>query len=249
MFQFYLSSILCEKLFPKISFLFQNFGIFDGLITVGMCAADISKFQFFWPQNIFTTSLRKFNQSSIHSIAFLSYLMRNVTIKTKPTTQTNQTTMNFLLMLASLMALLVSVASDTTYPILGTTRTFYPSDEYTVTFSLTAFWPRSPPLAQPIMWLLFSGGYNTVAANSTTVRRAARYGVSQTYPVGTTTMKVVTAKMQVVAGYKYDMNVAVTFKGNKSCSMQNYVVWEMPTLTPTYQLMSKTAMTEIRCTK
>ena len=62
-------------------------------------------------------------------------------------------------------------------------------------------------------------------------------------------MKVVTAKMQVVAGYKYDMNVAVTFRGNKSCSMQNYVVWEMPTLTPTYELVSKTAMTAIRCTK
>jgi hypothetical protein len=62
-------------------------------------------------------------------------------------------------------------------------------------------------------------------------------------------MKVVTAKMQVVAGYKYDMNVAVTFKGNKSCSMQNYVVWQLPTLAPTYELVSKTAMTEIRCTK
>jgi hypothetical protein len=33
--------------------------------------------------------------------------------------------MNFLLMLASLMVLLVSVASDTTNPTLGTTRTFY----------------------------------------------------------------------------------------------------------------------------
>ena len=62
-------------------------------------------------------------------------------------------------------------------------------------------------------------------------------------------MKVVTARMQVVAGYKYDMNVAVTFRANKSCSMQNYVVWQMPTQTmATYQLMSKKALTAMRCT-
>ena len=110
------------------------------LITVGMCVADFSNFQFFWPQNIimdFTSQVQSvFN--SLNCFPFPSF-ERSHKIKTIPTTQTNRTTMNFLLMLASLMALLVSVASDTTYPILGMSRTFYPSDEYTVTCSLTAF--------------------------------------------------------------------------------------------------------------
>lgn len=61
-------------------------------------------------------------------------------------------------------------------------------------------------------------------------------------------MKVVTAKKQVVAGYQYDMNVAVTYRANKTCSMQNYVVWQLPTVTATYQLMSNKALTEMRCT-
>jgi hypothetical protein len=95
---------------------------------------------------------------------------------------------------------------------------------------------------------LFSGGYSTADINSVAVKKAARFGVSQTYPPGKTTHRTVTAKMQVVAGYKYDMNVAVTFIANRSCSMQNYVVWQMATATPTYQLVSKKAMTA-RCTK
>ena len=98
------------------------------------------------------------------------------------------------------------------------------------------------------MLLPYSGGYNTADPKSATVRKAAKFGISQTYQAGTTTFKILTAKMQVVAGYKYDMNVAVTFKGNKSCSMQNYVVWQLPTVTATYQLVSKTALTAMRCT-
>lgn len=81
------------------------------------------------------------------------------------------------------------------------------------------------------------------------MKKAARYGVSQTFPPGRTTHRIVKAKMQVVAGYKYDMNVAVTFIANRSCSMQNYVVWQMPTATPTYELVSNKAMTATRCTK
>ena len=88
--------------------------------------------------------------NSLNCFPFLSFEKRHK-IKTIPTTQTNRTTMNFLLMLASLMALLVSVASDTTYPILGMSRTFYPSDEIYCDVQFDCIWPRSPDLNQPIM--------------------------------------------------------------------------------------------------
>ena len=96
---------------------------------------------------------------------------------------------------------------------------------------------------------LLSGGWSTQDPKNIEVRKAARYAVSVSYPTGTISAKVVTAKSQVVSGYSYDLNVAVTFVGNKSCSMQNYVVWKVgdPKAPSPYKLVSKRALTSQLC--
>ena len=96
---------------------------------------------------------------------------------------------------------------------------------------------------------LLSGGWSTQDPKNIEVRKAARYAVSVSYPTGTISAKVVTAKSQVVSGYSYDLNVAVTFIGNKSCSMQNYVVWKVgdPKAPSPYKLVSKKALTSQLC--
>lgn len=96
---------------------------------------------------------------------------------------------------------------------------------------------------------LLSGGWSTQDPKNIEVRKAARYAVSVSYPTGTISAKVVTAKSQVVSGYSYDLNVAVTFIGNKSCSMQNYVVWKVgdPKAPSPYKLVSKRALTSQLC--
>lgn len=96
---------------------------------------------------------------------------------------------------------------------------------------------------------LLLGGWSTQDPKNIEVRKAARYAVSVSYPTGTISAKVVTAKSQVVSGYTYDLNVAVTFVGNKSCSMQNYVVWKVgdPKAPSPYKLVSKRALTSQLC--
>lgn len=96
---------------------------------------------------------------------------------------------------------------------------------------------------------LLSGGWSTQDPKNIEVRKAARYAISVSYPTGTISAKVVTAKSQVVSGYTYDLNVAVTFIGNKSCSMQNYVVWKVgdPKAPTPYKLLSKKALTSQEC--
>ena len=151
MFQFYVSASNYTRKFHSY------FGISEYstllLITVGMCATvQISQIFSFSDRRIFTTSLHDFNLQFIQLLCLLpSYLTFEKRHNQNQTNNTDRTTMNFLLMLASLMVLLVSVASDATYPILGMSRTFYPSDEYNVTFSLDASWPKSPPLTEQIM--------------------------------------------------------------------------------------------------
>ena len=80
-------------------------------------------------------------------------------------------------------------------------------------------------------------------------KKAAKYAVSVTYPEGKTSMKVVAAKVQMVAGMNYDMDIAVTFIANRSCSMQNYVVWKsgVTGLSSPYSLTSKKALTSQKC--
>lgn len=100
-----------------------------------------------------------------------------------------------------------------------------------------------------ILLYLLSGGWSTQDPNNIEVRKAARYATSVSYPTGTISSNVVTAKSQVVAGNTYDLNVAVTFIGNKSCSMQNYVVWKVgdPKAPTPYKLASKKALTSQLC--
>ena len=80
-------------------------------------------------------------------------------------------------------------------------------------------------------------------------KKAAKYAVSVTYPSGTTSMKIIAAQRQMVSGWNYDLNLAVTFLGNRSCSMQNFVVWKQgdPKATPPYKLTSKMALTTQTC--
>ena len=83
------------------------------------------------------------------------------------------------------------------------------------------------------------------------VKDAAKYAVSLTYPSSKTGIKVVRARYQTVQGYNYDMDVAVTYVGNRSCSMQNYLVYASlatPTnVVVTYKLRSWTPLPSQKC--
>ena len=82
------------------------------------------------------------------------------------------------------------------------------------------------------------------------VKDAAKYAVSLTYPSSKTAIKVVRARRQTVNGYNYDMDVAVTYIGNRSCSMQNYMVYSSfgtPPNAVTYNLKSWTPLPSQKC--
>ena len=104
-------------------------------------------------------------------------------------------------------------------------------------------------ISQRSILSVFSGGWSILDPKDAEAKKAAKYAVSVTYPAAKTSMKVVAARVQVVNGYNYDMNVAVTFIANRSCSMQNYVVWKSgdPRLTSPYSLTSKKALTSQKC--
>ena len=51
--------------------------------------------------------------------------------------------------------------------------------------------------------------------------------------------------MQVVAGFNYRLDVAVTLVGDETCSMQNFVVYEG--FSDEYTLKSNTALTSQQC--
>ena len=78
---------------------------------------------------------------------------------------------------------------------------------------------------------------------------AAEYAASISYPSDTTSVQVVSAQFQMVAGKLYDMNVAVTIEDDGSCSMHNYVVINFadPRLSQPYKLKSTTALTSLEC--
>ena len=93
------------------------------------------------------------------------------------------------------------------------------------------------------------GGWSILDPKDAEAKKAGRYAVSTTYPSGKTTMRVVSAKCQIVSGWNYDLNVAVTFIGNRSCSMQNYVVWKVgdPNAPSPYKVTKQTALTSQKC--
>ena len=83
-------------------------------------------------------------------------------------------------------------------------------------------------------------------ATDVEAKKAAKYAVSVTYPPGKTTSKLVTAQFMYLWEIKYGLTVSVTFTGNRTCSMQYYVVWrDVPT--SKYTLESKTAMPSLKC--
>ena len=94
-------------------------------------------------------------------------------------------------------------------------------------------------------------GWSTLDPKNADAKKAAMYAVSVTYPSAKTAIKIVTVKVQVVSGYKYDMNIVVTLLGSsRSCSMQNYVVLSSGDILlkgSTYTLVSKTALTSRKC--
>jgi hypothetical protein len=93
------------------------------------------------------------------------------------------------------------------------------------------------------------GGYSTLDPKDLEAKKAAKYAVTKSYPGVRATIRVMTASCQVVSGWNYNMNVAVTFAVNKSCSMHNYVVYrDFDTrVTQPYKLKSATPLPLLKC--
>lgn len=93
------------------------------------------------------------------------------------------------------------------------------------------------------------GGYSTLDPKDLEAKKAAKYAVSVTYPAVRATIKVMTASCQVVSGWNYDVNVAVTFTVNKTCSVHNYVVYKDfdTRVTQPYKLKSATPLPSLKC--
>lgn len=93
------------------------------------------------------------------------------------------------------------------------------------------------------------GGYFPVAPTDAGAVDAAKYAVSVLFPSDTRSIKITAAKGQVVRGMKYDLDVAVTFDGDKSCSMHNFVVVAISLRNEAspYTLISNKALTSQVC--
>jgi hypothetical protein len=93
------------------------------------------------------------------------------------------------------------------------------------------------------------GGYSTLDPKDLEAKKAAKYAVTKSYPAVRTTIRVMTASCQVVSGWNYNMNVAVTFAANKSCAMHNYVVYKDfdTRVTQPYTLKSATPLPLLKC--
>ena len=92
---------------------------------------------------------------------------------------------------------------------------------------------------------VISGGYSAISPESAGAQNAAQYAVSEKYPSVETDFEVMTAKMQVIAGFNYRLDVAVTLVGDETCSMQNFEVYEG--FSNDYILKSNTALTSQQC--
>jgi hypothetical protein len=93
------------------------------------------------------------------------------------------------------------------------------------------------------------GGYFPVDPTDAGAVDAAKYAVSTVFPSATTSIKITAAKGQIVNGMKYDLDVAVTFNGDESCSMHNFVVLaiRLRNKASPYTLMSNKALTSQEC--
>ena len=90
-----------------------------------------------------------------------------------------------------------------------------------------------------------SGGYSVISPESAGALNAAQYAVNEKYPAVEIDFEVMTAKMQVVAGFNYRLDVAVTLIGDETCSMQNFEVYQG--FKNDYILKSSTALTSQEC--
>jgi hypothetical protein len=95
----------------------------------------------------------------------------------------------------------------------------------------------------------FVGGYFAVDPTDAGAVDAAKYAVSTVFPSDTTSIKITAAKGQVINGMKYDLDVAVTFNGDKSCTMHNFVVLAITLRNKAspYTLLSNKALTSQKC--
>lgn len=93
------------------------------------------------------------------------------------------------------------------------------------------------------------GGYFLVDPTDAGAVDAAKYAVSILFPSNTTSIMITAAQGQVVNGMKYDLDVAVTFNGDESCSMHNFVVLaiRLRNKASPYTLMSNNALTSQEC--
>jgi hypothetical protein len=133
------------------------------------------------------------------------------------------TMMMYNLSLLIVMALLVMAAST-------------PTPRPTVT-------PTEHPTAMPLI-----GGYYSIDPRDINAQNAAKYAVSIAYPKTPTKFKVLTAREKASLGLQYDLNVAVTFTRNKTCSVHNYEVRKtFMNIPQPYELLSTTALTSQKC--
>ena len=131
--------------------------------------------------------------------------------------------MMYNLSLLIVMALLVMAAST-------------PTPRPTVT-------PTESPTTRQI-----TGQWSPIDPKGIVAQNATKYAVSIAYPSTATKYKVLTARGRAYLGGVYDLNVAVTFVRNKTCSVHNYVVQKYDGGKPQpYSLISKTALTSQKC--
>ena len=133
--------------------------------------------------------------------------------------------MTYNLSLLIVMALLVMAAS---FPIPPPTRA-----------------PTERPTTLPV-----TGGFLTIDPKGISAQNATKYAVSIAYPSTPTKFKVLTARTRAYLGLLYDLNVAVTFTRNRTCSVHNYQVIQdndYNGIQGSYSLFSTTALTSQKC--
>jgi ribulose 1,5-bisphosphate carboxylase large subunit-like protein len=111
--------------------------------------------------------------------------------------------------------------------------------------------PTASPTEHPTEQDRITGQFSPIDPKGIDAQNATKYAVSIAYPSTSTKYKVLTARVRAYLGGIYDLNVAVTFTRNKTCSVHNYLVqkaWEAWEVIPQpYSLISKTALTSQKC--
>ena len=108
--------------------------------------------------------------------------------------------------------------------------------------------PTAPPTEHPTSKPPTQGDFNPIDPKGIDAQNATKYAVSIAYPSTATKYKVLSARKRAYLRGLYDLNVAVTFTRNKTCSVHNYVVLQYDVGQPQpYELLSKTALTSEKC--